>query len=162
MKSKTGVALLCCFLLPAIAEQSFAQPQPRVQSGYRELSATFFQFLEQDKAGEGIDFLFETNPALKQAPGTAEELKTEFAKIRLQAGPYITHSLLVRSRVAGMYVYEHYFVAYDLQPVSLRITYYRRDGVWVCQGVKIDTDVDEMLQSNTDNQVRTELEYGVK
>jgi len=37
-----------------------------------------------------------------------------------------------------MFIYQHYFVAYERQPISIRIKYYKPGGVWLCYGVQFD------------------------
>lgn len=57
--------------------------------------------------------MFATNPALKKVPDQADQLKTQFGSLRTLMGPYISHTKLVETKVAGMFVYQHYFVAYE-------------------------------------------------
>ncbi len=154
------VALLCCvpalafFGIPCAAQVQEAQTQP---DSYQALSDKFFALLQQDRAADAVGYLFGTNPRLKRMAHEAEQLTAELASVRNVAGPYVTNAMLVESSVAGMYVYQHYFVAFERQPISVRVSYYKRGTVWVCQNLRIDTKVDEAIQRAADANIRIDL-----
>jgi hypothetical protein len=72
-------------------------------------------------------------------------------------GNYVSHRLLVESKVADMYVYQHYFVAYERQPISIRISYYKPGKTWVCYSLQFDAKLTEAIQSATDEKLPLDL-----
>ncbi len=85
-------------------------------SSYQTMSDKFFNLVEQGKASDAMEYLLATNPAMKKVPDQTEQLKAQFASAVPLLGPYISHTMLVETKVAGMFVYQHYFVAYERQP----------------------------------------------
>ncbi|GEM_PF-1895532 len=120
---------------------------------YQKMSATFFKMLQQGQRSEAIDYLRGTNPAMKKIPDQTEQLKSQFASLGTLMGSYISHTRLAETKVAGMFVYQHYFVAYDRQPISIRIKYYKPGGVWLCYGVQFDADLADLIQKETDERI---------
>jgi hypothetical protein len=114
------------------------------------MSDKFFELLKQDRATEGVDYLFSTSPNSKKVQEQAENLKGQFWSLRNMAGPYVSHTLLIETKVAGIFVYQHYLVAYDRHPVSIRIKYYKPGAEWLCYGLQIDTDFSQMIQKQAD------------
>jgi hypothetical protein len=120
---------------------------------YQKMSGTFFKMLQQGQGAEGIDYLLGTNPAMKKVPDKVEHLKSEFASLGTLMGPYISHTKLAETKVAGMFVYQHYFVAYERQPISIRIKYYKPGSTWLCYAVQFDAELDELIQKETDDRI---------
>lgn len=94
---------------------------------------------------------------LKKMPDKADQLKAQFTALRNLAGHYVSHTLLVESKVGDIYVYQHFFVAYERQPISVRVSYYKPGATWVCQSLQFDTDVDDAIQKNADAKIKTTL-----
>jgi hypothetical protein len=124
---------------------------------YQKMSATFFKILQQGQGSEAIDYLLGTNAAMKKVPDQTQQLKSQLASLGPLMGSYISHTKLAETRVAGMFVYQHYFVAYERQPISIRIKYYKPGGVWLCYGVQIDTDLPDMIQKETDERISLDV-----
>jgi hypothetical protein len=57
---------------------------------------------------------------------------------------------LVETKVAGVFVYQHYFVAYERQPISVRIEYYKSGATWMCYGLQFDAKVTDEIQKAAD------------
>ena len=152
------IALICCVItLAVLGTPLAAQSQPPQESSYQALSDKFFEFLQQDKTADAVESLYSTNPRLKRMTQQAEQLTAELNRVRTQAGPYVSHAMLVETTVGGMYVYQHYFVAYEREPVSVRISYYNRGGVWVCQRLQVDTHVEELIDKTADSYMRLDV-----
>ena len=117
---------------------------------YQAIADKFFTLLEQGKADEGIDYMFSTNVALKNLPGKSDQLKAQFNDLERQLGSYHSHSKLAETKVAGMFVYQHYFVAYDIQPISIRLKFYKPRDTWRVTGVEFDTDLPDMIGKRAD------------
>ncbi len=148
-------ALISCIVaLAIIGSPSAAQAQQAEDGSYQAMSDKFFDFLQQDKPADALDSLLATNPALRK---NTAELTSQFNAFRSHAGPYVSNFMLVESKVGGVYVYQHFFVAYERQPISVRITYYKRGANWVCRGLLFDTNVDDLIQKAADNNLRMDL-----
>jgi hypothetical protein len=114
------------------------------------IAGNFFVLLEQGKSDEAIDYMFSTNVALKNLPGKSDELKAQFNDLERQLGSYHSHTKLAETKVAGMFVYQHYFVAYDVQPISVRLKFYKPRDTWRVIGVQFDPDLPDMIRKRTD------------
>lgn len=157
MKLLTRFALIFCVIVFGVLRDPASEQTQRAQAPpYQALTDKFFDLMRQDKTSAAVDYLFATNPALKKMSDQADALKLQFAKLRTIGGPYKSHTLLVESHVAGRYVYQHYFVAYELEPISLRITYYKPDAVWVCHSLEFDEKLSELVRKEADDNIRTE------
>jgi len=131
---------------------SGVRPQTQAQQSpdYQAIADRFFVLLEQNKSDEAIDYMFNTNVALKNMPGKSETLKAQIADLERQLGSYHSHTKLAESKVAGVFVYQHYFVAYEIQPISLRLKFYKPRDTWRVFGVQFDPDLPELIQKETD------------
>ena len=56
-----------------------------------------------------------------------------------------------------MYVYQHYLVAYERQPISVRISYYKPAKTWVCYSLSFDVKLTDEIQSATDEKLPLEV-----
>ena len=142
------------FLLGSFATGQTTQSQ-QTQESYNALSEKFFDLLGQGKSNDAVDFLFETNPALEKMTDDAQQLKTQFGSLGPLMGSYISHTKLVETKVAGMLVYQHFFVAYQRQPISVRIKYYKPGTKWLCYGLQFDAKIDSQIQSMADEKILT-------
>jgi len=133
------------------------QAQPEADTSYQKMSSTFFKMLQQGQGAEAADYLLSTNPAMKKAPDKVEHLKSEFASLGTLMGAYVSHTKLAETKVAGMFVYQHYFVAYERQPISIRIKYYKPGSTWLCYAVQFDTDLDNLIQKQTDDRLPVDV-----
>jgi ABC-type transporter MlaC component len=150
MRVKQGMVLA---VIAAVALAFFAvhaQTQAAESSGYQAIADKFFALLEQGKSEEAIDYAFSTNVALKNLPGKSEQLKAQFGEIERQLGSYHSHTRLAETKVANMFVYQHYFVAYDQQPISLRLKFYKARDTWRVYAVQFDTELSSLIEKQTD------------
>lgn len=131
-----------------------SQAQQPKEQPYQAMSDQFFNLLQQDKTTDAIDYMFGTNPSFKKVPDQADQLKAQFISLEKLAGPYISHTILVESKVAGIFVYQHYFVAYERQPISVRIKYYKPGATWVVYGLQFDANVAEEIQKAADERLQ--------
>jgi hypothetical protein len=151
MKYGIRIAVICgAITLCAFGSYFPSRAQQAHDLSYQEMSDKFFNLLQQDKASDGVDYLFNTNPALNKMQGEAANLKKQFGSLRDLAGPYVSHGILVETKVAGMFVYQHYFVAYERQPFSVRIKYYKPGATWMCYGLQFDGEISDEIQKAAD------------
>lgn len=155
MKQSVYATVVCAVVLSSFTFPSHARAQQ--PADYQSISDKFFAMLQQGKSDEGIDYLFGTNPGLKKLPGKADQLKAQFMDIQNQLGAYISHSKLAETKVAGMLVYQHYFVAYERQPISVRLTFYKPGNTWVVFGVHFDANLPDAIEKETDAHLYSEL-----
>jgi hypothetical protein len=120
---------------------------------YQAIADKFFTMLEQGKSDEGIDYMFSTNVALKNMPGKSEQLKAQIGELEKQLGSYHSHTRLAETQVAGMFVYQHYFVAYERQPISIRLKFYKPRDTWRVYGVQFDPDLPDVIEKQTDQKL---------
>jgi hypothetical protein len=159
MKQRISIALICGAIAFGIFGSRYtSQAQLAQDSPYQAMSDNFFYMLQHDTASAAIDYLYGTNPALKKMPDQADQLKTQFASMGAVMGLYVSHTMLVETKVAGRFVYQHYFVTYERQPVSIRIKYYRPGTTWVCYGLQFDGNLADDIQKVADEN----LTYGAK
>jgi len=116
-----------------------------------------FNLLQQDKSDEAIDYMFSTNPAMQQMTDKKTQLKVQFASLQKLVGHYVSHAQLVESKVTGLFVYQHYFVAYEREPLSIRIMYYRPDTSWHCYSLQFDDKTDELIRNQADDSIAGKL-----
>ncbi|HEY2392209.1 MAG TPA: hypothetical protein VGK22_13635 [Candidatus Angelobacter sp.] len=150
MRVKHGVILATIAAIVLVFFAVRAQTQAVESSGYQAIADKFFTLLEQGKSEDAIDYAFSTNVALKNLPGKSEQLKAQFGLIERQLGAYHSHTKMAETTVAGMFVYQHYFVAYDLQPISIRLKFYKPRDTWRVQAVQFDTELPELIEKQTD------------
>ncbi|HXX01278.1 MAG TPA: hypothetical protein VEJ00_08700 [Candidatus Acidoferrales bacterium] len=143
-------------LLGSLASGQETKPPQTQNSSYETLSNQFFDFLKQGKSSEAVDFLFETNPALKKMTDDATQLKTQFASVETLMGSYVSHTKLVETTVGGMFVYQHFFVAYERQPISVRIEYYKPGSKWLCYSLQFDGKLTDKVRSLSDERISIE------
>ena len=143
-----GLAIFAFFISP---NASFAQ-----DSSYQGLSDSFFDLLGQGKSSDAVDFLFDTNPDLKKMTDDATQLKTQFASLQPLMGSYVSHTKIVETKVAGLFIYQHYFVAYQRQPISVRIKYYKPGSKWLCYSLQFDGKLTDQIQQISDEKISIE------
>jgi hypothetical protein len=156
MRQHTCLFLVCTTITLALLTVP-GHAQPEEDRSYEKMSSTFFRMLQQGQGAEAVDYLLGTNPAMKKVPDKVEQLKSGFASLIPLMGPYVSHTKLAETKVAGMFVYQHYFVAYERQPISVRIKYYKPGSIWLCYGVQFDTDLDAMIQKQTDDRLPVDV-----
>jgi hypothetical protein len=149
MRKKQNMFLIVIFAVALVFLGMRAQTQAQSQE-YQAMADKFFVLLEQGKSDEAIDYMFSTNVALKNMPGKSEQLKAQFGELEKQLGSYHSRSRLVETKVAGMFVYQHYFVAYERQPISIRLKFYKPRDTWRVQGVQFDPDLPDVIEKETD------------
>lgn len=158
MNYRTRSALICIAIaLCILVSSNAAHAQQTQTSSYQAMSDKFFNMMQQGKTTEAVDYMLGTNPAMKKVPDQIDQLKAQFASLGAMAGPYISHTMLTESKVAGMYVYQHYFVAYERQPISIRIKYYKPGATWVCYGLQFDANLTDEIQKAADDRVPIDM-----
>jgi hypothetical protein len=151
MKNGIRTALICIVIvLSTLVGHDSSQAQQAHEFSYQEMSDKFFNFLQQGKASEGVDYLFGTNPALSKMQDDAANIKAQFGTVRTLMGTYVSHTMLAETKVAGSFVYQHYFVAYERQPISVRIKYYKPGDTWMCYGLQFDANISDEIQKTAD------------
>jgi hypothetical protein len=150
MRIKRSLLLAVIFGIALVFSGVRPQTQAQQSPDYQAIADRFFVLLEQNKSDEAIDYMFNTNVALKNMPGKSETLKAQIADLERQLGSYHSHTKLAESKVAGVFVYQHYFVAYEIQPISLRLKFYKPRDTWRVFGVQFDPDLPELIQKETD------------
>ena len=125
-------------------------------TSYQAMSDRFFTMVREGKNSEGIDYLFSTNPSLQKLQDQANQLKAQFSSLNAIVGSYVSHTKLVETKVAGSYVYQHYFVAYQRQPVSVRIAYYKSGDNWGCYSLQFDTKLTDNINDESDRRIAME------
>lgn len=149
----TGVIAVILALFAVCGRSEAQQAQ-----NYQAISEKFFTMLQQGKSAEAVDFMFDTNPALKKMTDQADHLKAQFSELERLAGPYISHTTLAESKVAGAFVYQHYFVAYERQPISIRLKYYKPHDIWMVYGVQFDVDLVDLIEKQTDDHLSSKFQ----
>jgi hypothetical protein len=130
-----------------------ARAQQIQGQSYQAMSDRFFAIVQEGKPSDAIEYLLSTNPAMKKIPDQTEQLKAQFASAVTLLGPYISHTMLVETKVSGMFVYQHYFVAYERQPISIRISYYKPGTSWICYSVQFDANLPGDIQTAADGKL---------
>jgi hypothetical protein len=134
-----------------------AKTQALQSPDYQGIADRFFVLLEQGKSDEAFDYMFSTNVALKNMPGKLEQLKSQFDELERQLGSYHSHTRLAETKTAGVFVYQHYLVAYDRQPVSVRLKFYKPRDTWRVFAVQFDTNLPELIEKQTDESLNRQF-----
>src|SRR5580704_12302173 len=154
MKRGAATALICGVIAFGLFGSSYAgQAQQTQDSSYQAMSDKFFTMLQQDKGADAVDYLLRTNPAMKKVPDQVDQLKSQFSSLGTLAGAYISHSMLVETKVTDRFVYQHFFVAYERQPISVRIKYYKPGATWLCYGLQFDASLPDDIQKAADDRL---------
>lgn len=156
MTNHARLFLICATIMLALLTIP-GHAQQQEDKSYEKMSSTFFKMLQQGQGGEAVDYLLGTNPAMKKVPQKVEQLKSSFASLGGLMGAYVSHTKLAETKVAGMFVYQHYFVAYERQPISVRIEYYKPGSAWLCYSVQFDTELSAMIQKQTDDRLPVDV-----
>jgi hypothetical protein len=157
MKTRQSLIWVVISAIALVAWSVNAHTQAPQNRDYQEIADKFFVLLEQDKSDEAIDYIFSTNVQLKNMPGKTEQLKAQFAEIERRLGSYHSHIRLAETKVAGMFVYQHYFVAYDLQPISIRLKFYKPRDTWRVFAVQFDADLPDLIEKQADQNLYQQL-----
>jgi hypothetical protein len=150
MKYRIRLFVIGAIALGLLGTSHLLQAQ---DSSYQAISDKFFDMVQQGKGADAVDYIFGTNPAMKKVPDQVEQVKTQFGSLGTLMGAYVSHTKLAETKVAGMFVYQHYFVAYERQPISVRIQYYKPGSTWLCYGVQFDARLTDMIQKATDDRI---------
>jgi hypothetical protein len=154
VKTTTSKVLISSVIVLALGMSlRESRAQQTKDSSYEAISTKFFYMLQQQNSDEAIDYIFSTNPGLKKMPDKVEQLKAQFASLDKLVGRYITNAKLTETQVAGRFVYQHYFVAYERQPISIRIKYYKPGADWMCYSLQFDADLADLIQKRADEQM---------
>ncbi len=157
MGLKQGMVLAVIVAVALAFFTVHAQTQAAESSGYQAIADKFFALLEQGKSEGAIDYAFSTNAALRNLPGKSDQLKAQFGAIESQIGSYHAHARLAETKVAGMFVYQHYFVAYERQPISIRLKFYKARDTWRVYAVAFDADLPDLIEKQTDQNLDRQL-----
>ncbi len=150
MKIKKSMFLVVVSTIALVFVYPRAKTQAPQSQDYQAIADKFFVLLEQGKSDDAIDYMFGTNVALKNLPGKAEQLKAQFAELERQLGSYHSHTRLAETKMADAFVYQHYFVLYDRQPISIRLKFYKPRDTWRAFGVQFDPDLPDLIEKQTD------------
>ena len=154
MKHRILVVLICGLIaLGTSGNRSMSQAQQVQESSYQALSDKFFDLLKQGKTSDAVDYMFSTNPSLAKMTDQSEQLKSQFASVGTLMGPYVSHTKLVETKVAGVFVYQHYFVAYQRQPISIRFQYYKPGAMWLCYSLQFDAKLTDEIKELSDEKI---------
>ena len=157
MKIKQSMFRVVIAVVALVLFSVRAGTQAPESRAYQAIADRFFVLLEQGKSDEAIDYLFSTNVALKNLPGKADQLKAKLDDLQSQLGSCHAHTRLAETKVAGTFVYQHYFVAYDLQPVSFRLRFYKPRDTWRVVGVQFDTDLPDTIAKQADENLGSQF-----
>jgi hypothetical protein len=112
---------------------------------YDRMVDTFFSKVAEGKPLEAIDLIYGTNPWMSKASDAVQNLRNQFASLEDLVGKYCGHELLIEEVVANRFVYLHYFVAYDRQPMGFHFKFYKPRDQWVLFGFSFDDDIDDEI-----------------
>ena len=155
MKLKLCSLIVCMLVLEVSTMGSQNQPQQAQQ--YQVIADRFFSLLQQGKSDEAIDYAFGTNPRLKTMSDQVDQLKSQFRSMEQIMGPYMSSSKLAETKVAGMFIYQHYFVAYERQPISVRLKFYKPANVWMVYAVQFDANLSDAIEKETDEHLYSQF-----
>ena len=154
MRHRLRITLICGVIALGLFRSGYtSQAQQAEGSSYQAMSDKFFTMLQQDKNADAVNYLLSTNPAMKTVPDQVDQLKSQFSSLGTLAGAYISHTLLVETKVTDRFVYQHFFVAYERQPISVRIKYYKPGTTWLCYGLQFDASLPDDIQKAADDRL---------
>ena len=158
MKDWIRVSLICAAVVLGVLGNPYpSQAQQTQDSSYQAITDKFFDLLQQGKGADAVDYIFSTNPMMKKLPDQVDQVRSGFGSLGTLMGNYVSHTKLIETKVADMFVYQHYFVAYDRQPISIRLKYYKPGTTWLCYGVQFDGNLAEKIQKDADDRIPFEV-----
>ncbi|MEA3448341.1 MAG: hypothetical protein U9Q98_07830 [Bacteroidota bacterium] len=116
--------------------QAFSQKTPE------DILDPFFDTFEHnpDKA---IEYIFTTNPYIKQNQDGIKRIKERLNTSRKLLGEYYGEELIKLQSVADSFVKYTYMLKYDRQPVKIEIVLYRPNDTWLLYTMQFDDKLSE-------------------
>ncbi|MFO7789560.1 MAG: hypothetical protein R6V32_03230 [Bacteroidales bacterium] len=87
---------------------------------------------------EAIEYIFTTNPYIKQNQDGIDRIKERLNTSRKLLGEYYGEELINLQSVGDSFTKYTYMLKYDRQPVKIEIILYRPDDVWVLYTMQFD------------------------
>jgi hypothetical protein len=107
---------------------------------YNSIVRQFFDLLREQKSAVAVDYVFGTNPVLKQQIPQIVQVKSQFGGIEPLLGELRSYDVVVSKVVAGRYAYVYALANYEGQPLKIEFVFHKPKDVWRVVNFVFNTD----------------------
>jgi hypothetical protein len=127
-----------------------AKAQPVVKD-YNKLVDQFFSLYSSGKLAEAVDYIYSTNPWMKQKTDSITKVKSTILGLSAMAGEYQEYEILTHEIVDSRYVHMDVAVYYDRQPFRFFFQFYRTKNGWITNSFGLQDDLDDWITEKAKN-----------
>ena len=138
-----NLKMMVCFmaLLPG-----FLLGQDSLDNDFLSRIDEFFSKLQSANYEQAIDFIYSDNPWIAKKYDDIQSVKDQFIGLPGLVGKYQNHTILIEEMVADRYIFLHYFVSFERQPVSFTFEFYKPDNKWMIYSFSFADDIDTWIE----------------
>lgn len=115
---------------------------------YHQKIDTFITKVGDGKVDRAIQDLYGDNPWIQVESDAVQNVKNQLNNLIGLVGTYRGHVKLQEKIVADRFVYLHYLVVYDRQPISFIFEYYKPAETWMVFSFSFHSDIDEWIEKS--------------
>jgi hypothetical protein len=104
-----------------------------------KINDTFFHKYTSESIGSAIDYLFSTNKWMNESKGDIDKIKIDLTNLVKGLGTYYGYELVSQTEITKNLKEYTFQLRYDLQPLRVKITYYRPSEDWRVQNFRYDS-----------------------
>jgi hypothetical protein len=132
----TALTLVLCW---AASPFAFSQNDPA------SMLERFFVIYESQPPDAAIDYVFDSNPYLKQNQESLVNIKDQLNGLLEVVGPYQSSEKIQFITLGKSFQLHRYLVKYDRQPILFSFILYKPKDQWRFQNFMFDSQADEIL-----------------
>jgi hypothetical protein len=114
-----------------------------------DCTAIVEQFFAKMKSGDyvgAVDYIYANNQWIAAKSDEIQQLRTQFDGLAELVGEYIGHELILTESVSGRFVYLHYFVMMERQPLGFKFQFYKPADKWLTFYFAYEDDIDDWIE----------------
>jgi len=116
------------------------------QDNPQKLIDQFFSLYETNPYA-AVDYIFDTNPWIKEAAEQLDDVKTQLEDTLDVVGKYEGYSLISEKATGGHLMQYVFMVRYDRQPLRFILLFYKPSSEWRLHHFSFDDDMEEELRA---------------
>jgi hypothetical protein len=109
----------------------------------------FFAFVQANKYGEAIDYIYSGNKWMKAKPDEIANVRTSFNGLTALVGEFRGYENITEESIGTRYVVAEYMALFDRQPFRFYFRFYKPEDSWVIDAFGYQGDLDEWLQQKS-------------
>jgi hypothetical protein len=134
------------FLVLIVFALSPLHGQDSLKNSFNERVEQFFLDMQMGNYEQAVDFIYSDNPWIAKKYEDIQAVKDQFIGLPGLVGKYQNHTILIKEMVVNRYVFLHYFVAFERQPVSFTFEFYKPNDKWMIYSFSFADDVDTWIE----------------